>query len=88
MLMFRGVSVRYRAINALTVQPVGDCMYAVRLSPGDVPVFEAPTREGAETFVSECNRLLKRGLSEGATGIDFTSLPVHAETGTVMRRGA
>lgn len=84
-LFFRGVSIRYRAFDALHVQPAGDCMYVVRLSPGDVPVFEAPTRAEAEQYVADASRAIRRGVSEGAAWVDLSKLPAYMETGIVIR---
>lgn len=84
-LFFRGVSIRYRAFDALHVQPAGDCMYAVRLSPGDVPVYETASRVEAEEYVEAASRAIKRGVSEGAAWADLSGLPAHMEISTVIR---
>lgn len=85
MLMFRGAILSLDTFESLSIQPVGDCMYAVRLSPGDVTVYETASRIEAEQYIADASRAIRRGISEGAAWADLSGLPAHMEIGTVFR---
>ena len=80
-LMFRGAILSLDTFESLSIQPVGDDLYAVILSPTSTTVHETDRRVEAEEYVATVARGLKKAVSMDAQWVVFSGTPGYAEIG-------